>query len=162
MLPLGLTGAVVIRNRPSLLAWLGIVLLLWFEPTSVKLITGNPVMWAMAAVAAGTVWAWPGVFALLKPSLAPFALVGATHRSWWLAAGMSGLVALAFAPMWPDYVSVLRNAVTPGGPMYSIQEIPMLCIPLIAWLGRSAERDREPRSTDASYADSVPGTSPEP
>lgn len=39
-------------------------------------------MWVMACVALATQSSWPGVFILLKPSLAPFALIGSNRSSW--------------------------------------------------------------------------------
>ncbi len=70
---------------------------------------GNTDMWAMAAVAAGLRWGWPAAFVVLKPSLAPLALVGIAHRSWWV--GVLAFVVLVPATMalWWDYVVVLTN-----------------------------------------------------
>jgi hypothetical protein len=38
-------------------------------------------------------WGWPALAVALKPTLLPFALIGARRRSWWLVAGL-GLVAV--------------------------------------------------------------------
>jgi hypothetical protein len=93
----------------------------------------------VAALALGTLYAWPAVFAALKVSIAPFALFGCWHRSWWLAAGMGLLISLAFLPMWQDYVLVLLNSTNPRGLLYSVADVPLMWIPLMAWLGRSRE-----------------------
>ena len=37
---------------------------------------GNPSMWIVAAIAAGTIWRWPFVFVFAKPTFAPIALLG--------------------------------------------------------------------------------------
>jgi hypothetical protein len=79
--PIGAVALIVILHRPSPLALAAIVMCLWFPATNVKLLTGNPVMWAVLAVAGATVWAWPGVLVLIKPSLFPFALIDARRRS---------------------------------------------------------------------------------
>ena len=134
--PIAATAVIVVRHRPSAVAIAAIALCLWFPATNVKLLTGNPVMWAVLAVAGGTVWAWPGVLVLIKPSLFPFALIDVRRRSWWAALGLYGLLALAFAPMMRDWLVTVVNAQNPGGLLYSVQEIPMMAIPVFAWLGR--------------------------
>jgi len=126
--------AVVLRHRPSPAAWLAMAICLWFPITGVRLLHGNPGMWISAALALGTLLGWPSVLVLLKPTLAPFALVGIRRRSWWIALAALGVVSLLFLPMWADYVTVIRNA-QGGGILYSIDEIPQVAIPLIAWLG---------------------------
>ena len=104
----------------------------------------------------GTIYAWPSVFVLLKPSLAPFALFGIRHRSWWVALGAFGLVALAFLLMWPDYVTVMRNATNPNGLLYSLTDAPLMLVPLIAWLGSTTRRSLSGRSATASGAATLP------
>jgi hypothetical protein len=135
--PLGIVGWVVWRLRPSMLGWAGIVAALAAPATIGTLVNGNPVIWATAALALGTLYAWPAVFAAVKISIAPFALFGCWHRSWWLAAGTGILVSLAFLPMWPDYVRVLLNSSHPRGLLYSFAEVPLLMLPLVAWLTRT-------------------------
>ncbi len=137
ILPLAIIGWVVIRHRPAPWTWPLMVACLAFTPTLVKIIHLNPFLWAAAALALGTIHAWPGALAVLKPSLAMFAIFGVWKRSWWVAAGAVGIVALAFAPMWPDYISVLRNSSNENGLLYSLQDIPLMLVPLIAWIGRS-------------------------
>ena len=83
-----------------------------------------------------TIWYWPSVFVLLKPSLAPFALFGANRRSWWIALAAVALVSLPFGSLWMDWVASVVNS-RGGGPLYSALEIPMLLIPLVAWWGRT-------------------------
>ena len=36
---------------------------------------------------AGLVWTWPAAWALLKPTLGPFALLGMHRRAWWIGWG---------------------------------------------------------------------------
>ena len=94
---------------------------------------GNTDMWMAAGVAAGLRWGWPALVLTLKPSLVFFALVGGSRRSFWLAA----LVMVAFVvltlPMWIDYLTVIRNTRLPLD--YSLRSIPLLLLPLVAWLG---------------------------
>jgi hypothetical protein len=139
--PLAITAGVVMWHRPRPLGWLLVALCLWYPITGVKLLHGNPGMWFMAAVAGATLVAWPAVLVLLKPTLAPFALIGIQRRSWWLALGALALVSLLFLPMWPDYVTVIRDGQAPAGILYSLNEYPMIAIPAIAWLASSRNLD---------------------
>ena len=135
LVPIGVTAWVVWRLRPGPFAWALMALCLASPATLVKLTTGNPVLWSVAALALGCLYRWPSVFVLLKPSLFPFALFGADRRSWWIALGAFGLLCLPFGAMWGDWLTTLANSVG-GGIAYSIQEIPMLLLPLVAWYWR--------------------------
>ena len=44
----------------------------------------------------------PAVFALLKPSLAPFALFGANRRSWWVALAVLVAASVPFGGLWAE------------------------------------------------------------
>lgn len=137
LIPIALVSVVVLHHRPRPWTWPLMALALAYPITSLKIVHGNPVMWIAAAAALGTVLAWPSVFVLLKPSLAPFALIGAARRSWWIALGAAAVASLAFGDMWGDYVAVALNARSPNGILYSLDEAPLMLIPVIAWLGRS-------------------------
>ena len=134
-LPLGAVAGVIAYHRSRPLALLGVVFCLLYTGVAVRIVNGNPMIWAMAAVALGTVWGWPAAFVVLKPTLAPFALIGLRRRSWWIASAGLAVIALAFLPLWSDYVAVIRNARDPLGPLYSVHELPALWVPLLAWLG---------------------------
>ena len=43
---------------------------------------------------------------------------------------------LLFLPMWPDFIRVVLNAQHPSGALYSLGEVPMMLIPLAAWIAR--------------------------
>jgi hypothetical protein len=129
-MPLLTIFAVVAWQRPGPLVWPLLALCLWWPETTIKTLAGNPIIWAAAAVALGTIWRWPAALALIKPSLFPLALIGARDRRWWLVAAAG---ALPFAWMLPDYLRALGNFQVGLG--YSIQEVPLLLIPLLAWLG---------------------------
>jgi hypothetical protein len=134
-IPLGATGWAIRRLRPRPAVWPLLALCVAWPTTLLKTWTGNPVIWSMAAMALGVVYAWPSVVVLLKPSLAPFALFGAGRRSWWIAAFVLVLACVPFGGMWTDWVGSVVNS-RGGGLLYSALEIPMLLLPLIAWLGR--------------------------
>ena len=109
----------------------------------------------MAAVALGTIYRWPSVFALIKPSLFPFALFGANRRSWWLALAAFAALSLPFGSMWADWVASVVNS-RGGGILYSALEIPMLLLPLVAWLGRT-DRGTSHRTDDGTNVRHAPG-----
>jgi hypothetical protein len=133
VIPLGIIAAVVVRHRPAVWSWPLLALGFAYPVTSLKIVHGNPTMWIVAAIALGTVTAGPAVFVLLKPTLAPFALIGVNRRRWWLVLGIAVIVAALFAPLWPDYITVLAN--TRGrGIVYSLDEVPFALVPVIAWI----------------------------
>lgn len=130
-IPLGVTAWAVWRMRPPLIAWPFIAMCLAWPPFVARTVAGNPVMWAMAAVALGCLFRWPSVFALIKASLFPFALLGIRDRRWWLALAVLAIASLPFGTMWTDWVTVVLNSRN-GGIAYSLQDVPILLLPIIA------------------------------
>jgi hypothetical protein len=141
-IPVGIIGWAIWHHRPGPLVWPILAMCLWIPTTSEVLFAGNPAVWVVAAVALGTVYGWPAVLAIIKPTLAPFALIGMNRRSWWLAGAGLAAVSFAFAPMWRDYVLVLLNARDPLGPLYSLNQVPTLMLPIVAWLGSGKRASR--------------------
>ena len=92
-------------------------------------------MWFVAAAFAGVAWGWPAVLMLLKPTLAPFALIGVRRRSWWIALGVLVVVSVPFGAMWLDYSTALLDAQNGRGLEYTLGEWPLMIAPLAAWLG---------------------------
>lgn len=151
--PLGIIGAVVWSLRPSRWGWVAVLacVVLPFPKgmsmTQDIVFNGNPGMWIAAAVALALRFPAAGPWVLLKPTLAPLALVGIRHRSWWVGLGAFVVACVAFLPMWPDYLTVLRNAQTAGpSVLYSIANVPLVAIPLVAWVSRAAA-GRSPATT---------------
>jgi hypothetical protein len=136
-LPIAAILYAIRRHRPRVVAWPGIAMCLWFPGTWVTLVAGNPALLFTAALALGTVWGWPSVLILLKPTLGPFALFGAWRRSWWIALGVLVVASLPFGAMWADYLVVLRNAHHPLGLLYNLGQVPTMLLPFVAWAGRS-------------------------
>jgi hypothetical protein len=144
-IPLGVTSWLIADVRPSLWGWAAICALLIlplpftsdFPWALGAVVSGNPVMWIVAALAAGTRWGWPSVLVILKPSLFPFALLGCRTRRWWIAAGALAAISAVLLPMWVQYVAVLLNTRGPSATWYySIGEVPLMLTPLVAWLAR--------------------------
>jgi hypothetical protein len=138
-LPIGAVVFTVNRHRPRPVVWPAIALCLWFPNTTVILVAGNPMMLMVGALALGTIWAWPSVFVLLKPTLGPFALFGIWRRSWWVALGVLVLVSIPFAVAWLDYAAVLRNARQSLGLLYNLGQVPTMMLPLLVWVGRRSD-----------------------
>jgi hypothetical protein len=151
------------RLRPRPVSWPLIAFCIAWPTTLLKTWTGNPVIWCAGALALGTLWAWPSVLVVLKPSLGPFALFGIWRRSWWAAALVVVLASLPFGALWLDWVTSVRNS-QGGGLLYSSLEIPMLLLPLVAWAFRTRggvalpARWRRTTRSPAGEADIVAGS----
>jgi hypothetical protein len=143
VIPITILVWVIGRYRPAPWTWPVMAACLAYIPTMVKVLHGNPFMWASAAVALGTVYGWPALLVMLKPSLAPFGLIGIRRRSWWVAAGGLGaavaVTVVVFLPLWRDYVTVLTDSHNAEGIFYSLSDVPLVLIPVIAYLGRTRQ-----------------------
>ena len=141
ILPAVMVGWALYKLRPSPLGWATMAAFLAWPPTAVHLLTGNPTIWLVAALAMGTLYRWPSAFLLTKVTIAPLGLWGVRDRRWWVT--VAGIVAasLLFLPMWPTYLQVLLDAKHPAGVFYSAQDVPLLMIPLVAW-ATSTRRSR--------------------
>lgn len=144
VVPIAIIGVSLWRLQPGPLAWPFLAFALAWPKTWAIVLYGNPALWLTAAVAAGCVWHWPAVGALLKPTMAPLALVGARHSSWWIALGVAALLALPFGGMWLDYAAVLANARNEFGLFYLLGDLPLVAAPLAAAPGLRC-RTRAPR-----------------
>jgi hypothetical protein len=134
-IPTSVTVWAILRVDPRPAVWPLIALCLAWPTTPLKIWTGNPVIWCIAAMAVAIVWRGGAPFALIKPSLFPFALFGIRQRSWWIGLGIFLGMCLPFGTMWVDWARTVLDA-RGAGPLYSALEAPMLALPLVAWLGR--------------------------
>jgi len=132
--PIGVTAWVIIRLRPARWTWpLMAVLVIW--PRSLAdVLYGNTNMWVLAAVAGGIASGWPAVLVSLKPSLAPLVFVGVRHRSWWIAAALMVAASLVTLDLWRDYLVAISNSNAEW--YWSLEEVPIMFVPLVAWIGR--------------------------
>lgn len=136
--PLAIIAASIWYWRPTLVGWAAVLACLAPPWGWDGVLAGGLFMYVAAFVALGT--RWPAFFAgvLLKPSLLPFALSRVRPRSWWIAVAVVGAVSLAMLPAWVDYVRVLSN-LNEGGILYSVHNVPLVLIPVAAWLGRGRQ-----------------------
>jgi hypothetical protein len=137
IIPLGILAAVVVHHRPARWAWPLLLLPFAWVNANYELVNGTPTIWIAAFVALSTVRPWMGALVLIKPSVFPFALAGIRDRRWWISAAI--LVALCL-PMTETYVRVLLNS--DGGLLYSLVNVPLLSISVVAWASRRRDRDR--------------------
>ncbi|HEX8940925.1 MAG TPA: hypothetical protein VF763_12265 [Candidatus Limnocylindrales bacterium] len=135
LIPLGIVAYAVWRLRPAPWTWPLLAFAVWYPRDEAMVLFGNPGLYVGAAIAGGVLWAWPAVFAVFKPSLAPFALIGVRHRSWWVALAGFVLLCLPFGGLWLDFVAAIRNS--DGTIWYSVPDLPFMLIPVVAWLGRT-------------------------
>ena len=137
--PIGITAYTLWWHRPPLWAWTAIALILAFDKSLNVYVFGNPSMWIVAAIGAGTIWRWPFVFVFAKPTFAPIALLGIRRRSWWVALAILGLLSIPFLSVWFDWFTVVRNSDV--SLTYNLPTLPLMLVPLIAWAaGRDAAR----------------------
>jgi hypothetical protein len=136
LVPTAITGVAIWRLRPRTVVWPLIAVCLAWPTTPLKVWTGNPVIWSVAAMALATAWRGAAPFALLKPSLFPFALFGIRDRSWWFGLAVFAALSVPFGMMWADWIATVLNS-RGAGLLYSVLEAPMLALPLVAWLGRT-------------------------
>ena len=141
LVPLGTIAFSLVRMRPAVWSWPVLAVALIYPRTWVVVALGNPSMWVLAAIAAGLVWHWPAALAFLKPTFAPFALIGIWRRSWWIALAMIVLVSLPFGPMWLDYATAIENAGTSRGLEYLLGEWPIAAALIVAYAARANRTD---------------------
>lgn len=133
-LPVAILAYAGYRWRPALWVWPLILLLAMWPRTMSAFLYGNTDMWMAVAVAGGLLWGWPALLVVIKPTFAPLALLGIRRRSWWGAAAVIALVSLPMLALWADYVTSIRNLHISLD--YSLGSLPLMFIPLMAWLGR--------------------------
>ncbi len=139
LIPAGIVGYAVWRLRPQPWAYAVMAAILAAPKTPTAIIYGNSDMWIAAAVAAGILWGWPAILVAMKPSFVPLALIGARRRSYWIAAAVLAALNVPLLKLWLEYPQVMLNSTS--GATYSVFALPMVVLPLVAWLGSS----RRPR-----------------
>lgn len=152
-IPLGIIVGVVAYHRPRPIAWPIIAAAIWWPPVLIHLVSGNPVIWAAAGLALGTIWPGASVLAVFKPSLFPFGLLGARHRSWWMALAALVVLSALFLPMWPDYLRVVMDSRNPRGIIYSWEEVPLMLVPVVASALRMRRATAIARTSSRRVAD---------
>ena len=134
----------LVRLRPAPWTWPVLAIVALWPRTPALLLYGNPGMWMVAFICLALWRAWAGPLILLKPSLAPFALLGFGRRSWFIALAVVVVASIPFGTLWLDYLTVLSNShVTLT---YSLLDLPLTLAPVIAFLGRRRNLDGSRRT----------------
>ncbi|MDP9225118.1 MAG: hypothetical protein M3P18_14985 [Actinomycetota bacterium] len=139
-IPLGIVTWHVARCRPVWWVWPVLALILWYPRTQSIIVWGSTGMWIAAVVALGLRYRWPAALVMLKPTLAPFALIGVRSRWWWLVGVILFVVSV---PMLADYLTAMSNEGGEFGTLdYSLQDVPTIAIGVIAWWARTTPVDK--------------------
>jgi hypothetical protein len=159
LVPLLGTACIVATWQPARWTWPIMALQLNWPRFGGALIVGNTDLWVVFFIAAGLRYGWPVLLLVVKPSIAPFAIVdfvallradAVPVRRWREIAAVAAILVLGAAPfgrLWLEWLSVVRNS--PADPLYSIAAIPWLTIPVVAWMGRRRYRRRSDVHRDA-------------
>lgn len=156
LIPIAIIGAALIHIHPPTWTWPIMAFVLILPRTALVVVLGNPSIWIVAAAFAGVAWGWPAVMMLLKPTLAPFALIGIRRRTWWIVLGALVLVSVPFGALWLDYMTALLHAQNARGLEYTLGEWPLMLAPLAAWLGGAVDR-----TGWLAWTEEPPGTPPD-
>lgn len=142
--PLAITAMVIASWRPTAVGWTVILALLSIHPLSfLDWVAGTPTTWFVALIALASRWPWLSSAMIVKPTLAPFALIGLTDRRWWMVASILAAVSLALGPLtlqWLEMLVQVRGS--DATVFYSLANVPMLFVPIAAriWTGRAVTR----------------------
>jgi hypothetical protein len=142
-IPMTLTAWMILWHRPTTWGWVAMLAITAAVPLLfLPYIAGTPTIWIIAFFALGTRWPATAALILLKPTLLPFSLIGARDRRWWLICGVLGVVSIAMLSMTFDWIKAVGNLTGErGGVLYSVENLPLVAVVLIAWLtGRHEPR----------------------
>jgi hypothetical protein len=134
IIPIGVTCWAIWKMQPAQWTWPLLTLALCYPRTASMIWYGNPAMWIAMFVALGCLYRWPGPLVLLKPTLAPYALVGIRSRAWWVVLAGLVVVSVAFGGLWFDYFDTISRNHIPLN--YSMPDMVTTALPLIAAAGR--------------------------
>jgi hypothetical protein len=144
LVPLPIIAWTLIRLRPAPWTWPMLAIIALWPRTPALIYYGNPGMWMVAFICLALWRAWAGPLILLKPSLAPFALLGFGRRSWFMALALVIVASIPFGSLWLDYLTVLGNSRVPL--TYSLLDLPLTLAPVLAFLGRRRNLNGLPRT----------------
>jgi hypothetical protein len=150
IIPTAIIVVTLTRLRPAPWTWPLLAIIAFWPRTPALFLYGNPGMWMVAFICLALWRAWAGPLILLKPSLAPFALLGVGRRSWFIALAVVVALSIPFGRLWLDYATVLQNSRVPL--TYSLLDLPLTLAPVIAFLGRRRELDGSPRQRAGGVA----------
>jgi hypothetical protein len=119
------------RVRPARWSWPLLAGLAAFTNLVPVLIAGNPALWIAVCALWAPVTGWSGALVLLKPTLAPWAVLGIWRRSWWVAIAVLALASIPFASLWVDWVHAVLD-LQESGLHFLLVQAPFMLIPTAA------------------------------
>jgi hypothetical protein len=147
IIPTVATAWIVAGYRPG--PWTFAVMLLPILAWPLTVLTwwsGTPTIWFVMFVALATRWPMTSALILAKPTLLPFALLGVRRRAWWLILAVGLVTAVIAEPLTVQWVMSMVNARGPMvSPLYSVDNVPLMMMPVTAWIGWRRSRPRQPR-----------------
>ena len=160
VIPLGVIAYVAWRQCRTDWQRVALLAVLALPSTMAPLVAGNGSLWVAAAIVAGNRWRWPAALVILKPTLAPWSLLGIRSRAWWAVAALLALLSLALLPLWPQWIAGIAAwhespVWSTGGPVSSpgLDYLTAAAAPLFAllWFAtRRAESERPFRPSRGS------------
>jgi hypothetical protein len=143
-IPIAVVVGTVAWWRPAWWSWPVLAALLFWPRTATAVVTGNSDLWVSAGVALWPFLGWTAAVAYLKPSVLPVAILGLRRRSFWIATAATVVFGVVTLPLWFEWITALRNF--DQLPLtYSLLSLPVISLPLIAWLGRTRRTAASPR-----------------
>jgi hypothetical protein len=154
ILPVGVLLALAIATitwlirdwRPAPWTWPLMAVCLVWPLTLLKGISGNSSLLVMMAFGLGLRFGWPSALILLKPSFLPMVLIGVRTRGWWITVGVVVVASLPFLADALRYPRVILDSRSVDGVLYSLNDLPTMLIPAIAWAGRQRRAAVEGRA----------------
>lgn len=135
-IPLGVLVWHMWSCRPSWWTWPVIAACLATVPSAAILVYGNTDLWSVAILSLAFRWPVASWALAFKPSVLPLAAFFVRDDGLWWKGGVVLLVAaVPFGALWFDWVAALRNLES-RGLLYSLNSLPWLAIPVVAWWGR--------------------------
>lgn len=158
-IPVVVMGVLLYMWRPAPWTWPLMGLCLVYLVTALKVADANPIMWIATFVGLGLRYNWPAALVLLKPSVFPFAIIGIRDRRWWITTGLIVVLSIPFLGETLAWPRVVLSATGYGtGFLYSLVEVPLLMVPVIAWLGRTRRASRRDPTSGISSDSSFTAT----
>jgi hypothetical protein len=111
-------------------AWPFVAVLGATDSLQYPILNGNSSLWMCAAFSLGLRLGWPAGLMAMKPSLAPLAVVAVRRPLPAIALALIPIVLTL--PLWPSYLTVLRNANL--GPSYSITQYSLVALAAWPWI----------------------------
>lgn len=139
VVPIAVLVYCLYRWRPSPVAWIVILLLLIWPRSIGGYLYGNTSMWTAAIFAAGLTWGYPVALLIIKPSVMFWGVLAIRDKRAWIGAVVVAVLSLPMLPLWLDYITIMRNT-TDTHPIVLLGDIPMMLVPVVAWLGRRDHR----------------------